>query len=149
MTGLLLDTSAVIGLLERQDARLRAIVSRNAAEVAVSAITLGELEHAMFTNPSEIRRETLAAVSGAMTRIDVDGTFAPRCYGFIRSETSRRVGRLDCWIASSAVIAGLDLVTQDAHLDQGLAAIDWSDSPWETPTVVFVPADDDTDPGAP
>jgi predicted nucleic acid-binding protein len=145
MTQLLLDTSAVIGLFERQDPRLRTLVSRSAAEVAVSAITLGELEHGMYTNPSEIRRETLAVASGAMTRIDVDGMFAPRCYGFIRSETSRRVGGLDCWIASSAVTAGLDLVTQDAHLDLGLAAIDWSKSPWETPTVIFVPIDDDTD----
>ena len=44
--------------------------------------------------------------------------------------------------------AGLDLVTQDAHLDQGLAAIDWSKSSWETPTVIYVPLDDDTDPEA-
>lgn len=145
MSGLMLDTSAVIGLLERHDQRLRALVARTSAEIAVSAITLGELEHGMHTNPTPTRRDTLATAAAAMVRIDIDGTFAPACYGFIRSETSRRVGRLDCWIASSAVIAGLDLVTQDAHLDQGLRAIDWSTSRWETPTVVFVPVDDDNE----
>ncbi len=128
-----------------QDPRLRSLVSHNATDVAISAITLGELEHGMYTNPTGTRRNTLAAASSAMTRIDVDGTFAPTCYGFIRSQTSRKIGPLDCWIASSAVISGLDLVTQDAELDKGLATIDWDNSPWETPTVVFVPVHLDPD----
>lgn len=143
MSGLLLDTSAVIGLFERQDTRIRALVSRTPVEVAVSAITLGELEHGMHNNPTDIRRETLAVASGAMTRLDVDGVFTPSCFGFIRSETGRRVGVLDCWIASSAVVSGLDLVTQDAHLERELGEIDWSTSPWVAPAVVLVPVDGD------
>lgn len=149
MTRLLFDTSAVIGLLERQDPQLRDLVARSSSEIAVSAITLGELEHGMHTNPSEVRRETLAVATGAMDRVDIDGLFAPSCYGFIRSNTSRRVGPLDCWIASAAVIAGFILVTQDAQLDHGLSGIEWSESPWDAHDAILVPIADTPAPPAP
>lgn len=138
MSRLLLDTSGVIGCFERRDPTLISMIARADLAAAVSVITIGELERGVRNRADRGRLESLRAAQ-AMHRIDLDGVLGPSCFGVISSQVKRRIGALDCWIATSAVLGQYELVTQDQHLAEQLAGIDWSGTSWKPPTVTYVP----------
>jgi predicted nucleic acid-binding protein len=146
---LLFDTSAVIGLVERHSAALRDIVARNSVAVAISTMTLGELERGVRSRPTPLTQHTLDVASGTMRHVPIDDLVGPACFGHIASTVSRRVGRIDCWIAATAVINRHELVTQDRRLASELNDVDWSLTAWNAPDIIYVPVDDDTDLEAP
>ncbi len=150
---LLLDTSAVIGLVERHSPALRDIVARNSGAVAISTMTLGELERGARSRPSPLRQHTLDVATGTMQHVPIDDLVGPACFGHISATVSRRVGGIDCWIAATAVITGYQLVTQDRRLAREISDVDWLRTAWNAPDVIFVPVHDegadDTDPESP
>jgi predicted nucleic acid-binding protein len=146
---LLFDTSAVIGLVERHSAALRDIVARNSGAVAISTMTLGELERGVRSRPTPLTQHTLDVATGTMRHVPIDDLVGPACFGYIAATVSRRVGGIDCWIAATAVINGHELVTQDRRLATEISDVDWSCTAWNAPEVIYVPVDDDADPESP
>ncbi len=143
---LLLDTSAVIGLVERRSIALRDIVARHSGAVAISTMTLGELERGVRARPTPLTQHTLDVAAGTMQQVPIDELVGPACFGHIASSTSRRVGGIDCWIAATAVINNHELVTQDRRLATELNQVDWSLTAWNAPEVIYVPVNDNADP---
>lgn len=136
---LLLDTSAVVGLVERRDTTIRSLVSRSDVNVAVSTISIGELEHGARRTPNSIRDETLRIAADVLHRLEIDDALTPPCFGHISVQVPRAVGVADCWIGATAVVNGFDLVTQDRAFADQLARVDWSGTAWKAPTVTYVP----------
>jgi predicted nucleic acid-binding protein len=142
---LLFDTSAVIGLVERHSIALRDIIARNSGAVAISTMTLGELERGARSRPTPLTQHTLDVATGTMRHVPIDDLVGPACFGHIASRVSRRVGGIDCWIAATAVINSHELVTQDQRLASELNHVDWSLTAWKAPNIIYVPVNDDTD----
>lgn len=136
---LLLDTSAVVGLVERRDDTIKTLVTRSDAMVAVSTISIGELEHGVRRAPHPSRDETLRFAVNVLDRLPVDDALSPPCFGYIASQVSRSVGASDCWIGATAVITGYELVTQDQAFATALGRVDWSTTAWKPPTITYVP----------
>jgi len=134
----LFDTSAVIGLLERQAPDLIDLVTAESRQVAISTVTLGELERGAQNSRSPERRLTLSLAYKSMLHVPIDTVSGPDCFGFVASNTSRKVGGLDCWIAATAVVGGFDLVTQDRALAERLERIPWKTSTWRKPAIVCI-----------
>lgn len=132
MNRLLLDTSAIIGLIERRVESLRTIVAADDAVLHMSIVTLGELEHgvaaATTTTIAATRRSSLHAVIDATDVVGLDADDAST-YGLLSHELRRRgwgpraVGTADRWIAATAITRGLTLVTQDRLLAEAIDAV--------------------------
>jgi predicted nucleic acid-binding protein len=135
---LLFDTSAVIGLLERLSPETRRLVTSSPTRVAVSTLTLGELERGVRPDPTPQRLHTLSMAYTAMDHLLVPVASGPACFGHVAAHTSRRVGAVDCWIAATAVLGGHSLVTQDERLANEVAGVSWADTPWKAPQIHFV-----------
>jgi len=136
---LLFDTSAVIGLIERQSDQLRQIVARSASTVMISTMTLGELERGVRSRASVLAQHTLDVASTTMEHLPIDELAGPACFGFVSSSVSQKVGGIDCWIATAAVVGAHQLVTQDSQLASEVEQIDWTATAWLTPQVTYVP----------
>ena len=109
----LIDTSAIIGR-ERRGVSLREF-----DEWCVSAITVGELALgvAMSTDPDEraIRRHTLINVEDDFSVREVDERVA-YTYGDLVAAArrdGRRIATADAFIAATALVDNIPLVTQD------------------------------------
>lgn len=137
--GLLLDTSAVIGLRERGSRHIRQLIVDSGTVPLISVITLGELETGVrIASEAAVRARTaghqnaddLSARSfqrqvtlNEVTReklLVVDERTATS-FGLVKASMPRSVLQNDCWIAALAHQHGLELVTEDLDLADRLA----------------------------
>lgn len=113
----LLDTDIVIGLLEKDPGVIRHLTS-SAKEIVVPSIVIGELCYGARKS---------GRVEANLARVDdfARKSIVLRCdhrtaqqYGIVK-ELLRRKGRPipenDIWIAATALLHGLPLVTRDTH----------------------------------
>jgi tRNA(fMet)-specific endonuclease VapC len=120
--GLILDTSAVIGLIERRSAEIEAIIRSDPIRPVVSILTIGELQHgvsgATASRERRRRQETLDLVA-ELPAVGLSLATAA-CFGQLSARMSRRVGVADRWIAATALSRSLTLVTEDRDLAEAL-----------------------------
>jgi predicted nucleic acid-binding protein len=137
VSALLLDTSAVIGLLERKTPSLKRVIEEETLPIRVSVITLGELHHGVEGSPDPVtrqrRRTSLDALK--MSCVTVEITEAETLvYGDLSARLRsagfgpRRVGAADRWISATAIKRGFTLVTQDAVLADALSNLGYGDN---------------------
>jgi len=134
---LLLDTSAIIGLLERHTPALRQVVEEQTQSIHVSAITLGELNHGVEASSDPVtrqrRRTSLETIEMFCNPVDVT-TMETSAYGILSAQLRsagfgpRTVGAADRWISATAITRNFTLVTQDAALANALGEIGYSES---------------------
>jgi len=124
----LLDTNAVIafrGMTRSVTLNLRAY-----SDLAISAITLGELFFgAQNSERREENLEELTRVIAGIEIIPIDSAVAAE-YPVIRHELKRRglpIPRNDMWIAATARLHSMTLVTCDRHFHsvKGLSVLGW------------------------
>lgn len=127
--GVILDTTAVVGLLELGDDRqllIEAVRAAGGTELpGVSVVTLGELAAGVqaagdHEDRRAARQRTLGVVEGQHRRsrfdiLPIDRSTWQR-FGQVSGLLTRKIGHNDKWIAATALAAGRTLVTQDALL---------------------------------
>lgn len=113
----LADTSLFIA--QEQD---RPLTGSPPAQIAVSAVTIGELRLGVLSAAdSDARAQRLDTLTRAeaLNPLPVDASVA-RAWARLRlalRETNRRMPLNDSWIAATAIAHGLPVVTQDADYD--------------------------------
>ncbi len=131
----LLDTNLCIHLIKRRSPRvLERLTSLSPVEVAISSITLTELELGVAKSPyAEQNRRALDLFTAPLEIASFDAASA-RQYGQLRADLERRgkpFGGLDLLIAAHALAMGATLVTNNvrefAHV-AGLAIESWARS---------------------
>ena len=112
----LLDTHIVIYVIKRRPLQALEIFNRNAGRMAISAITLSELQHGAekSSNPAA----NLAVVEDLCSRLEVlpYGAKAAQHYGAIRAaleKIGQMIGVNDLHIAAHARSEGLTLVSNN------------------------------------
>ena len=112
----LLDTNIVIYVIKRRPLQALEIFNRNAGRMAISAITLAELQHGAekSSNPAA----NLAVVEDLCSRLEVlpYGAKAAQHYGSIRATLEKQgqtIGVNDLHIAAHARSEGLTLVSNN------------------------------------
>lgn len=125
--GLILDTSAVIGWVELQDANLVQWLLENADEStpSIHAVTLGELERGVLeARDSATRARRAETLSFARDELGVvsfhDTVEQAHLFGVVSSAVSRKVSHNDCWITAAALGANDTLATMDKRLTEQL-----------------------------
>lgn len=123
---LILDTSAVIGWVERRNQNVIAALAETERLPVISIVTLGELfqgvESARRANDAAslaIRQRTLSLAQRRLPRVAVDETDA-KLFGRLSAVPSRAVSHNDRWIAAAAMRIKRSLVTEDAELADAL-----------------------------
>lgn len=115
----LLDTNICIYIAKHRPPEVRARFERHAAgELAVSAITLGELRFG--AEKSQARTKALAIVEQLTTALNVLPLSADTAhrYGILRAALEREgrpIGNNDLWIAAHALAEGCILVTNNTR----------------------------------
>lgn len=119
----MLDTSAVIGWLERRDESAAQAISTAKEIPVVHIVTLGELhdgvERARRGSNVEVlasRVATLRFVVSELSVADPLGADDAALFGVVSSVIGRGLSHNDKWILARVVIAEHLLVTQDAGL---------------------------------
>ncbi len=112
----LLDTNIVIYVIKRRPLQALEIFNQNAGRMAISAITLAELQHGAekSSNPAA----NLAVVEDLCSRLEVlpYGAKAAQHYGSIRATLEKQgqtIGVNDLHIAAHARSEGLTLVSNN------------------------------------
>ena len=112
----LLDTNIVIYVIKRRPLQALEIFNQNAGRMAISAITLAELQHGAekSSNPAA----NLAVVEDLCSRLEVlpYGAKAAQHYGAIRAALEKQgqtIGVNDLHIAAHARSEGLTLVSNN------------------------------------
>ncbi len=125
----LLDTSAVIGMIERtgQSPSVRELLlsAESDADVLVTDITLGELRHAVRAAPVEHREQRALTydVAEALTVLSVNADFGTiDAYALARS-TPPRCSQNDTWIIALALSHDATLHTEDENMARLAGAI--------------------------
>jgi len=127
----MLDTNICIFILGRRPSVLRAFQKNSADGIAVSTITLAELEYGV--SKSARRDENYARLETFLALVSVlpfDGTAAAE-YGDLRVDLQRKgppIGTMDLLIAAHARSEALTLVTNNTREFKrvaGLALEDW------------------------
>jgi tRNA(fMet)-specific endonuclease VapC len=127
----LLDINICIYVIKRRPESLLERFNRNAAQLAISSITLAELLHG--AEKSSDPERSLAVVEDFSSRLEVlaYGAKASQHYGQIRSALGRRgtpIGVNDLDIAAHARSEGLTLVSNNLHefdRGEGLLCENW------------------------
>lgn len=130
-TRYLLDTNTVSYLIRGSANVRKKVVSLSMSELAISAITEGELLFGLAKNPAAKQLKIL--VHEFLIRVDVlpwDSHVA-ECYGTLRASMQKQgkiLGNLDMLIAAHALALGLVLITNDRAFKQiaGLKIEDWN-----------------------
>lgn len=114
MAQFLLDTDATIELLRGRNERIASYASAYAAEIAVSAVTVAELEYGLLRSASESSdRQVLREFIALVATLPIDAAVAAEA-GKIRFELSGAgtpIGPLDTFVAATARHHGLTVVT--------------------------------------
>jgi len=116
---LLLDTSAIIGWLERTNSTLPAMLAESES-VDYHPVTLGELqagvERAATEDELEMRTNTIRFTQSRLQAVGHD-VLPYEQFGFLTARFSQKLSHNDFWIVSSALASvGCTLVTEDAKL---------------------------------
>jgi len=116
MLRFLLDTNIVIYVIKRRPLQALEIFNQNAGRMAISAITLAELQHG--AEKSSNRVANLAVVEDLCSRLEVlpYGAKAAQHYGSIRATLEKQgqtIGVNDLHIAAHARSEGLTLVSNN------------------------------------
>lgn len=131
--GVILDTSAIIGLFELDDdrRRIRAAILRHGGDErpAVHHISLGELWAGVYKAEREfgptsieaaLRRRTLRRAGGSVEREPGGFLLLPLVhaeeFGRVTTVIGRRVGQNDRWLLAAAIADDRVLITQDRRL---------------------------------
>ena len=112
----LLDTNIVIYVIKRRPPQALAIFNQQAGRMAISAITLTELQHG--AEKSSVSATNLAVVEDFCSRLEVlpYAAKAAQHYGSIRAALEKQgqpIGVNDLHIAAHARSEGLTLVTNN------------------------------------
>lgn len=117
MTGFMLDTNICIELLRGKAERVAVRMQDHAIDaIAISSITLGELQYGVAKSSRPAHHETLLVQFCAPLAILPFDDRAAETYGHVRSELERAgtpIGPLDTLIAAHTLAAGLALVTNN------------------------------------
>jgi tRNA(fMet)-specific endonuclease VapC len=117
VTRFLLDTSICVELLRgRASAVLARMRSLEIDEVAISSITMAELQYGVAKSANPAKHEVLLAEFCAPLDILPFDALAAETYGRVQTEIERRgkpIGPLDTLIASHAVSLDVTLVTNN------------------------------------
>lgn len=114
----LLDTSAVLALVERTDEGIREIVGSIESRLPRSIGVLGELVHGREVDPTNLERRTTVELYQELTEWapgHPSGLLSAR-YGevsAVASKSSLKVGQNDRWIIAEAADLGATLITFD------------------------------------
>lgn len=121
-SGQILDTSAVIGLVERRSRDLVEIVTRLGGPIVRSPTVTGELQHgAAVDGPgAEQRAETLDRYLRLSVWPDAEIELheLARIYGIVSGTSANpelRAGMNDRWVVAECVAFGAGLITADAR----------------------------------
>lgn len=128
-----LDTNICVALIrQRSEALLTRLRAQPIGGVAISSITLAELEYGVekSTRPEQ-NRDALIAFLAPLEVLRFDEAAASR-YGVLRADLERRgqpIGSLDLLIAAHALSLGVTLVTNNVREFRrvpGLMVEDWT-----------------------
>ena len=123
--GRLLDTGVLIRL---ERGRLLSELE-DAAEAAISVITVSELMHGAYRAPRELRGARLALIEtllGPFEALPITSVVA-RVHAELWTQlvsTGRMIGLHDAWIAATALAHGLQVVTTDARHFERVPGLD-------------------------
>lgn len=129
----MLDTNICIFLIRKRSARvLREIRKHRPADIAVSVITVAELEHGCdkSADPDKNRLALMEFLS-PFTLLPFDDS-AARAYGNVRADLEKKgtpIGSMDLLIAAHAQSRDLEIVTnniREFERVEGLVVVDWS-----------------------
>jgi predicted nucleic acid-binding protein len=121
---LVLDTSAIIAMVERKNPRVREALRANGNTVLpfCHPVTLGELAAGVYAAqgvPGErivVEREHTFAVARSLPAPhDPLGEVEVGCFGIVSVLTSRRLSHNDHWILASCAAEQAQLITEDAR----------------------------------
>ena len=131
----LLDTNIVIYVLKRRPIEVLATFNANASRMAISSITLAELQHG--AEKSSRVTENLSVIEDFCSRLDVlpYGAKAAQHYGAIRAaleKLGQPIGVNDLHIAGHARSEGLILVTNNVSEFARVPALEVTN--WVTPS---------------
>lgn len=130
----LLDTNTVSFIFKGNEAVLRRLSSIPMAQVAISAVTEGELRFGLARRPEATRlRQTVEEFLLRVAILPWDSETAQQ-YGRLRAgleELGQPMGNLDTMIAAHALSAGAVLVTNDKAFTRikKLKIDDWTTGP--------------------
>ncbi len=136
----LLDTNALVSILRNEPATIRrAHEASLRAKACVSFISIGELLGGVYATKSLARRAgELRQVMELLTErvgmiLTIDAAVADR-FGQIDAYLRARGGLIphnDIWIAATALVHDLVLVSEDAHFARvpGLEVQNWAEGP--------------------
>ena len=117
MTRFMLDTNVCVELLRGRAPRVyERLRTYEIDEIAVSSITLAELQYGAAKSTRPARHEVLLAEFCAPLAVLPFDTIAAQTYGRVRTALERTgtpIGPLDTLIASHALSLGLTLVTNN------------------------------------
>lgn len=133
----ILDTSAIIGMAERQNPRVgEALRADGSTELPVChVVSLGELAggvHSARMRSDESamaeREQTLSIARSLADPEDPLGRTEVECFGIITAVTSRKLSHNDQWILACATAEQAQLITEDqrqadASADEGLRLV--------------------------
>lgn len=129
----MLDTNMVSHFIKGEASVCNKVVSMPMSELAISAITEGELLFGLAKNIHE--KQLHLVVHEFLIRVDrlPWDSDAANCYGALRALMQKKgkvLGNLDMLIAAHALAVGAVLVTNDQAFAQvdGLVIEDWLDS---------------------
>ena len=119
----LLDTNICIYLMKNRPSSVaRRLESLRVGDVAISSITLAELEHGIGVDPAVAprRKEQLEKLLSFIPALDFDAV-AAHCYGKLRAEAIHLGrNRFDTLIAAQAISLKLTLVTNNLRAFSGI-----------------------------
>ena len=118
----MLDTSAVLGWLERKTPGVSDAVRTAGATPLIHIATLAELHErvaraeAVGAASTEQRRQTVEFVLHRLGRTPAPSEIDAECFGCLSACTSRKLSHNDKWIVAASIIGGHRLLTEDARL---------------------------------
>lgn len=129
----LLDTNVLIGCLRRNRKLAEAVETNGKGQdLAISAVTYGELMVGMFKNDTPRRRAALHKVLAPMRILDFDETAATE-FARIKSAletTGKVIGPYDMQVAAHAIAARRILVTHNRCEFSRIERLEFED--WES-----------------
>ena len=142
----MLDTSAVIGWLERDNPMIIEILEHETEIPLIHMVTVGELHEgvrrARDHRPDVLhqRRATLRFTLAELRPCHHPMTSDAECFGLVSVHTSRQLSQNDKWIIAHAAVHGHDLATEDlgigaAITDNSALAGELMSTGWTAPRI--------------
>ena len=124
-TTYLLDTNILVLLLRGKAAGKGVAanfgLSGNMSRGIISVVTVGEMNALVRKwNWGKAKVDALDKLLGQVVQVDIDHPDILTTYGdldFVSSGTGRKMGKNDLWIAATAKVCGVPLLTTDADFD--------------------------------